>query len=126
MQDGHVQTLCEFFHGTDVRTGQGRFWPYDFGYIPVETISAIYEHFLKSDDDRAGAFYTPRFLADIVLDTALEGTRSLVGKTFLDPACGSGIFLVGLFNRLAWDWATVASQCFEREARGGADRVASR
>ena len=105
VQDRHVQTLCEFFHGTDVRTRQGRFWPYDFGYIPVETISAIYEHFLKADEDRAGAFYTPRFLADIVLDTALEGTRSLVGKTFLDPACGSGIFLVGLFNRLAWEWA---------------------
>ncbi len=105
VQDGHVRTLCEFFHGTDVRTGQGRFWPYDFGYIPVETISAIYEHFLKADDDRAGAFYTPRFLADIVLDTALEDTRSLIGNTFLDPACGSGIFLVGLFNRLAWEWA---------------------
>ena len=104
VQEGHVQTLYEFFHGTDVRTHQGRFWPYDFGYIPVETISAIYEHFLKSDEDRDGAFYTARFLADIVLDTALEGTRELIGKTFLDPACGSGIFLVGLFNRLAWEW----------------------
>ena len=79
VQDGHVQTLYEFFRGTDVRTHQGRFWPYDFGYIPVETISAIYEHFLKSDNDRDGAFYTPRFLADIVLNTALEGTRELVG-----------------------------------------------
>lgn len=104
VQEGHVQTLCEFFHGTNVRTHQGQFWPYDFGYIPVETISAIYEHFLKSDQDRDGAFYTPRFLADIVLDTVLEGTRKLIGKTFLDPACGSGIFLVGLFNRLAWEW----------------------
>ena len=104
VQEGHLQTLYEFFQGTDVRTHQGRFWPYDFGYIPVETISAIYEHFLKSDQDRDGAFYTPRFLADIVLDTALEGTRELIGKTFLDPACGSGIFLVGLFNRLAWEW----------------------
>ena len=104
VQEGHVQTLYEFFHGTDVRTHQGQFWPYDFGYIPVETISAIYGHFLKSDQDRDGAFYTARFLADIVLDTALEGTRELIGKTFLDPACGSGIFLVGLFNRLAWEW----------------------
>lgn len=104
VQEGHVQTLDEFFHGTDVRTHQGRFWPYDFGYIPVETISAIYEHFLKSDENHDGAFYTPRFLADIVLDTALEGTRALIGKTFLDPSCGSGIFLVGLFNRLAWEW----------------------
>ena len=104
VQENHVGTLYEFFQGTDVRTHQGRFWPYDFGYIPVETISAIYEHFLKSDEDRDGAFYTARFLADIVLDTALESTRELIGKTFLDPACGSGIFLVGLFNRLAWEW----------------------
>ena len=27
-----------------------------------------------------------------------------MGKRFLDPACGSGIFLVGLFNRLAEEW----------------------
>lgn len=100
----HLETLDQFFHGTNVRTHQGRFWPYDFGYIPVETISAIYEHFLKSDENRDGAFYTARFLVQIVLDTALEGTRELIGKTFLDPACGSGIFLVGLFNRLAWEW----------------------
>ena len=99
-----VWTLCEFFHGTDVRTHQGRFWPYDFGYIPVETVSAIYERFLDGDGQREGAFYTPRFLATMVLDTALEGERKLIGKRFLDPACGSGIFLVGLFNRLAWEW----------------------
>lgn len=104
VQDGHVQTLYEFFRGTDVGTGQMQFWPYDFGYIPVETISAIYEHFLKSDEGRDGAFYTPRFLAEIVLDMAIDGERKLIGKTFLDPACGSGIFLVGLFNRLAWEW----------------------
>ena len=104
VQSEYIKTLHEFFHGTDVRTHQGQFWPYDFGYIPVETISAIYERFLKSDGDRDGAFYTARFLSDIVLDTALEGTKALIGKTFLDPACGSGIFLVGLFNRLAWEW----------------------
>ncbi len=104
VQEGHIQTLYEFFQGTEVSTGQTRFWAYDFAYIPVETISAIYEHFLKADEDREGAFYTARFLAEMVLDTALEGTRALIGKTFLDPACGSGIFLVGLFNRLAWEW----------------------
>ena len=104
VHEDHVQTLFDFFHGTDVRTHQGRFWPYDFGYIPVETISAIYEHFLKADRKRDGAFYTARFLAEIVLDTALDGARELIGKTFMDPACGSGIFLVGLFNRLAWEW----------------------
>ena len=35
---------------------------------------------------------------------ALEGFDCLLDKRFLDPACGSGIFLVGLFNRLAEKW----------------------
>ncbi|MGY3622035.1 HsdM family class I SAM-dependent methyltransferase [Bradyrhizobium sp. USDA 10063] len=99
----HVSTLKDFFEGTHVRSGQKAFWPYDFSAIPIETISAIYEHFLKAADE-TGAFYTPRFLAEIVLDTALHGGDGLIGKTYLDPACGSGIFLVGLFNRMAEEW----------------------
>ncbi|MGC8639747.1 MAG: HsdM family class I SAM-dependent methyltransferase [Isosphaeraceae bacterium] len=104
IDDRHIETLNEFFRGTKVRTGQRSFWPYDFGVIPIETISAIYERFLKAADEQAGAFYTPRFLAEAVLDTALDGFPSLLGKKFLDPACGSGIFLVGLFNRMAEEW----------------------
>lgn len=104
VSNDHVAILDAFFQGTQVRTGQLSFWPYDFQYIPIETISAIYEHFLKAEDQEDGAFYTPRFLAEIVLDSALEGVGSLLGKRFLDPACGSGIFLVGLFNRIAEEW----------------------
>ena len=102
--DDHIRILADFFQGTGVRTGQRSFWPYDFGYVPIETISAIYERFLKATDKQVGAFYTPRFLAEVVLDTALEKIPTLVGKRFLDPACGSGIFLVGLFNRIAEEW----------------------
>lgn len=100
----HIEVLDQFFHGTQIRTGQRAFWPYDFQYIPIETISAIYEHFLKSEDHEDGAFYTPRFLAEIVIDSAIEGFDTLLDKRFLDPACGSGIFLVGLFNRIAEEW----------------------
>lgn len=104
----HLDILQRFLNGTDVVTGQGAFWAYDFEMIPIETISAIYEHFLKAEDPegkkKAGAFYTPRFLAEVTLDIALEGIDSLLDKRFLDPACGSGIFLVGLFNRLAEEW----------------------
>ena len=100
----HIHTLNDFFHGTLVKSGQQTFWPYDFSAIPIETISAIYEHFLKDADHQAGAFYTPRFLAEVVLNVALEGFGSMLGKKFLDPACGSGIFLVGLFNRIAEEW----------------------
>ena len=104
ISEQHLTVLCDFFQGTQVRTGQWSFWPYDFGFIPIETISAIYEHFLKEENQNDGAFYTPRFLAELTLDTALEGHESLLDRTFLDPACGSGIFLVGLFNRMAEEW----------------------
>src|SRR5207253_10026625 len=69
---------------------------------------------------KTGAFYTPRFLAEMVLDVALEGMSSLLDKRFLDPACGSGIFLVGLFNRLAEEWARKRSEehTSELQSRG--------
>lgn len=105
IKEEHLNILDHFFHATDVESGQQSFWAYDFGFIPIETISAIYEHFLEQEYKKeAGAFYTPRFLAEFVLDIALEGEVSLLEKKFLDPACGSGIFLVGLFNRLAEEW----------------------
>lgn len=107
----HIGVLRSLLRGDDVLDGQLAlgFTTYDFGVIPIETISDIYERFLKAADPeekrRKGAYYTPRFLAEVVLDTALEGYQSLLGSTFLDPACGSGIFLVGLFNRIAEEWA---------------------
>jgi hypothetical protein len=100
----HIDLLDAFFRATDIKRGQQSFWPYDFGVIPVETISAIYERFLKQTDKQTGAFYTPRFLAETVLDTALIDVKTLLGVRCLDPACGSGIFLVGLFNRMAEEW----------------------
>lgn len=100
----YIDPLDGFFRATVALTGQTSFWPYDFGAIPVEAISAIYERFLKSSDKLEGAFYTPRFLAELVLDVALTNAPSLLGRRCLDPACGSGIFLVGLFNRMAEEW----------------------
>ncbi|MBN1575659.1 MAG: N-6 DNA methylase [Chitinispirillaceae bacterium] len=109
IKSDHMTILDDCFNGKDVETGQqSLFSLYDFRFIPIETISAIYEHFLKVAGAKqkrdAGAYYTPRFLAEFVLDTALEGETTLLDKRFLDPACGSGIFLVGLFNRLAHEW----------------------
>lgn len=121
--DEHVSILSDFFQGTEIHSGQMSLWPYDFAFIPIETISAIYEHFLKAagEEERreAGAFYTPRFLAEFVLDVALEGETGLLDKRFLDPACGSGIFLVGLFNRLAEEWKVKHPDAsYEQQAQG--------
>ena len=114
----HIEILNDFFHGTDLKSGQQIFWPYDFSYIPIETISAIYEHFLKDRDQKDSAFYTPRFLVELLLDGALERFSTLLGKKFLDPACGSGIFLVGLFNRIAEEWKQANPTAkYDRRAR---------
>jgi len=106
---GHIEILQRFLKGDELNTCQLTFdfWAYDFNVIPVETISAIYEDFLGAEDEqqqrKSGAYYTPKHLAEMVVDVAVEGW-SLLGKRILDPACGSGIFLVILFNRMAEQW----------------------
>lgn len=108
--DYDISTLVKFLRGDEVRSGQGSlgFWAYDFASIPVETISAIYEKFLEEEDatrkGQDGAFYTPRHLAEMVVDEATAHLDSLSEVRCLDPACGSGIFLVVLFNRIAEEY----------------------
>lgn len=80
------------------------FLDYDFASIRTETLSAIYEMFLRNEDKEAGrrfgAFYTPPFLADYTLDR-LEDQMPLSAATrVLDPATGSGVFLVGAYRRI--------------------------
>ncbi|MFP4412005.1 HsdM family class I SAM-dependent methyltransferase [Coleofasciculus sp.] len=110
IKNQHIKIIKSFLQGDDLSSGQLSlgFWAYDFSIIPVETISGIYERFIEAENAnekrKSGTYYTPRFLAEIVLDTALDGFSSLLDKQFLDPACGSGIFLVALFNRLAEEW----------------------
>ena len=110
IRPSHLEKLIQFLGGHDVASGQRTlgFWPYDFKMIPVETISAIYQDFLAAEDrenqQRRGAFYTPRFLAEMVVDIAVRDDPDAFNWSFLDPSCGSGIFLVILFNRLANRW----------------------
>jgi N-6 DNA Methylase len=107
----HLNILADFLSGHDMQFGQMTldFWAYDFRFIPVETISAIYEEFMKDANlvkqREEGAYYTPRHLAETILHVALEGRYDKVsGWRALDPACGSGIFLVGMFNLFAEQW----------------------
>lgn len=108
----HLSVLALFREGLVQReTGQGRFWPYHFGFIPVELISAIYDRFLNDSDAgrrATGAYYTPRFLADLAVDLTWQEIAPRVGSPeplrILDPACGSAIFLVRIFQRLVEEW----------------------
>lgn len=75
------------------------FQAYDFCYIPVETLSAIYEQFIEKRHAK-GAFYTPEILADYLLSEVHTIKPLHTGMKILDPACGSGIFLVLAYRRL--------------------------
>lgn len=110
----HFDVIRAFLRGDDLAKKPGQpslgFWAYDFKFIPIETISAIYESFLEGEDSKgkhaSGAFYTPRLLAEMALDRILTAPGPLYkkGRRYIDPACGSGIFLVLLFNRLSAEW----------------------
>ena len=107
----HLRVLADFRHGrVEILTGQLRFVGYDFKYMPIALISAVYDRFLNEEADTRnaeGAYYTPMFLADLAVDQLwdeLTDEQRSEGA-FYDPACGSGIFLVRLFQRL------VANHC---------------
>ena len=81
---------------------------FEFKYIPVELISRLYEEFLGEDKQEKGLFYTPSHLAKLLVDECLPLKKyeeiNIKDFKILDPACGSGIFLVVAFKRLVQIW----------------------
>lgn len=69
---------------------------FSFSHLPVEVISHLYQRFVKGST----AVYTPPFLASLLLDYAMPYDRLTGKERVLDPACGSGVFLVGAYRRL--------------------------
>lgn len=98
--DGVFEHLDQFLSRVDLKTGQGSFWNYDFRFIPVELLSGIYETFLGEEKSELGAYYTPRHLANLVVDLAFEGRTAPAEETVFDGACGSGILLTTAFRRM--------------------------
>ena len=76
----------------------------DLSVLRVETLSAVYEQFLENvksgERRRIGAYYTPPFLVDLVLDRVEDDLTLEDGVTVLDPTAGSGVFLVGAYRRI--------------------------
>lgn len=78
---------------------------FDFGIIPVELISGIYETLLDEETKNAtSAVYTPPFLVDYILtetvDKYFDENKSTSECKIFDPAMGSGIFLVQGLRRM--------------------------
>lgn len=101
-----LNTLISLLNEDDLGDGQqSLFKLYDFSIIPIEFISNVYESFIgnKNQADE-GAYYTPLFLVDYILHETVE--KHLINNSqeynckVLDPACGSGIFLVETLRKI--------------------------
>lgn len=102
----HLKILKDLISGTQMATGQRSLFDfYDFSIIPIEFISNVYESFIGENEQRKnGAYYTPTFLVDYILkytvDDFFEKNPDTYNCKVLDPACGSGIFLVETLRKL--------------------------
>jgi type I restriction-modification system DNA methylase subunit len=96
--------------------------PYDFNEIPIHILGSIYERFLGkvivTTDKRArleekpevrkagGVYYTPEYIVRYIVENTVG--KAIEGKTpaqiaemrFADIACGSGSFLLGIYDLL--------------------------
>ncbi len=111
-----IQRIAGAFAG-DTFDGQWQFHlpftAFKFDFIPIETLSMIYEQFLhlpdKPDSDeedehsegrKAGAYYTPIPVVNYMLAGMDKRRRLQRGVRVFDPSCGSGAFLVQCYRRL--------------------------
>lgn len=127
--------------------------PYEFSVLPADILGQIYEQFLGKVivlDDRhratieekpevkkaGGVYYTPTYIVDYIVENTvgklLEGKTpnqiSDQGKTpslrLLDPACGSGSFLIGAYQHiLDWHLAWYVANEPEKYAKGRSPRL---
>lgn len=102
--------------------------PYLFNVIPVEILGTIYERFLgktirpkgrgvsieeKPEVRKAGGvYYTPRYIVDYIVEQTVgkllesKTPKESLSLRVLDPACGSGSFLIRAFERICEHWQT--------------------
>ena len=114
---GSAKGLYSHFYETGIldwfRTGDGElnellnrvlwiFNQFDFTHIDRDILGNLYEKYLPGKErKRLGEFYTPTEVIDYIL-TSVGYTygHSIETKDILDPACGSGGFLVRATRRL--------------------------
>lgn len=102
----HFRRLIE---AREDSSGQIGFWQrYSFRDLPVELISEIYQLFVRK---AKSSVYTPPALVRMLLDEVLDERRLdrllATGECILDPACGSGVFLVEAYKKLIARWRSL-------------------
>lgn len=103
--DEALDILVRLLRCDDLESGEmSLFDIYDFSILPIEFISNVYERFIgKENQEKKGAYYTPMFLVDYIIEkTVAEHLKDTSDSSckILDPACGSGIFLVESLRRI--------------------------
>jgi len=121
VNEEHLSILKELISGTDIKTKQGSLFDiYDFSIIPIEFISNVYENFIGEENQKKdGAYYTPTFLVDYILkytvDEYFKNNPKEYNCKVLDPACGSGIFLVETLRKLIAQYEKLKKRRIEAE-----------
>jgi len=103
----HLELIRKCFTDGDLSSDPKLFndWKlFDFEIIQIELLSEIYENFLGEFKREKGQFYTPYSLVELILKEKLPTSTIEYNVKVLDPACGSGIFLVESYKRLIKRW----------------------
>ena len=110
VEQRHLDIVRRFLSGHVMRNypnTQPRLWPYSFNIIPIELISSIYEMFAHAGNpstaEAQSVHYTRFGLVELILSLTMRDLDD--SARVLDPACGSGVFLVEAFRRLVWSKA---------------------
>ena len=75
-------------------------YKFDFSEIVGDPLGTLYQHYFDKETRKAlGEFYTPKEVVEYILDAVGYEGRGVIGKRLLDPACGSGTFLVEALRR---------------------------
>ncbi|MFP4052058.1 MAG: type I restriction enzyme HsdR N-terminal domain-containing protein, partial [Thermoplasmata archaeon] len=76
------------------------FCKFDFSEIRGDPLGILYQRYFDKETRKAlGEFYTPQEVVDYILDAVDYKGRKVLDKRLLDPACGSGTFLVTALKR---------------------------
>lgn len=96
-----LRTFSDIVEAKTLKKQKYLWQQFSFEHLPVEIISHLYQRFVKGGH---GTVYTPPFLASLLLDHVMPYDRITGNERILDPACGSGVFLVGAFRRIVNIW----------------------
>ncbi|HII54100.1 hypothetical protein COT30_01040 [Candidatus Micrarchaeota archaeon CG08_land_8_20_14_0_20_49_17] len=91
---------------------------FNFSKVDRDILGKLYEKYLpKEERKKLGEFYTPDEVIDYILDAVeYSPSKAIEGKDLIDPACGSGGFLVRAARRLIARQAVKFGKATPKEA----------